>query len=130
MKALRLFGLLGAAALWLAVGFAGTGCVESAIPSSDVSPCKRFIPAGSECATVYAFAEPANNDLGHVELCVREQDLSAAQDEHGIAWPSDDVRFSKYAIAGIDPPCFWCCGNDCSRGANAYGGSYCLPGEQ
>jgi hypothetical protein len=103
----------------------GCAAVESVEPTSDTSACERAKPDNAECATVYAFAEPADNELGHIELCVREQDLRAAQLEHGIAWPSDSERFAKYAAIGIDPPCFWCCTGDCGRGANALNGTYC-----
>jgi hypothetical protein len=112
------FGLLYATLV------SGCAAVESIEPSSDTSACERLSPTG-ECATVYAFAEPADNELGHVELCVRERDLDQAQSQHGIAWPSDSERFAKYAAIGIDPPCFWCCTGDCGRGANAFNGTFC-----
>lgn len=123
MKALRVIGLLIALALWLAVGIAGTGCVDSLEPSSGTSACERAKPANAECATVYECARRIDGE--RIELCIRAEDLAAAELANGPCEPSRDPRFAPYADLMIDPPCFWCCGDGCGPGANAHQGSFC-----
>lgn len=123
MKVLRALGLLLALVLWLAVGFAGTGCATE--PTSDTSACERLSPSGI-CASVYGFAAHADNPLGHVELCVRAEDLSLAEEMYGPAHPSWDERFSRLLAINVDPSCFWICPPNVGRGCNAYGGCLCL----
>lgn len=92
--------------------------------------CERLADdRGAECATVYSFVALADNPLGRVELCVPDRLLSLAERRYGHAEPSEDERFKVYRIAGLDPPCFWCCSGECPQGANAYGGSFCPPTE-
>lgn len=99
-------------------GCAATDHVEIA-PDEDL--CEREAALrGAECATVYAFAEPADNELGHVEKCTPERYLVDAQRRHGIAWPSDSDRFTDITKGLVDPKCFWCI----SPGANAYDGCW------
>lgn len=78
---------------------------------------------GLTCALVYAFAEPAENPLGRVELCVRGEDLPAAAAEFGAYELSPHERFDKWRALGVQPVCIWCDGFGC----NAYGGCYGCP---
>jgi hypothetical protein len=110
-----------ASVLWALVGCTA---VEDAVPAGDESACERASPSGI-CGVVYGFAAPADNELGHVELCVRDGDLEAAEALYGPARPSWSPRFEPYATLHIDPPCFWCCAGECGRGANAYSGTFC-----
>lgn len=126
MKALRVVGLVIAAALWLAVGALGSGCstVESIEPSGDTSICERSSPSGI-CAVVYGFARPADNELGHVELCVMDEDLELAESMFGSARWSWSPRLTKYTHGFYAPACFWMCGAQYAgvSGCNAYGGA-------
>lgn len=100
-----------------------SACVGAAPPEvfPDESICVREAEArGAECATVYAFAQPALNDLGHVELCVPERYLAEAEAKHGPSWPSDHERFTRITQGLVDPKCFWCA----SPGANAFNGCF------
>jgi hypothetical protein len=103
-------------------------CVDEArdaIPAADESVCEQLAAErGAECATVYQFAMLTDRPLRHVELCVPERYLEYAERMHGHAWPSDDERFRPYALAGVDPPCFW--GGD-GPGCNAFDGCWSTP---
>lgn len=101
-----------------------TGCAEQVVPSGDTDACEQLAHrnGAEECATVYAFARPAENELGHVEMCVRVDDLTAAERMNGPSWPSSSERFSPYRDLGIDPPCFWRC--DGQPGCNAFDGCF------
>lgn len=107
---------------------AGCAELENVEPSSDTSLCERLKPAGSECATVYEFAEPASNELGHVEMCVPDRYLEEAESLHGLARPSTDPRFTKYTDGLVRPPppfppCWWQCPATV-EGCNAYDTCY------
>jgi hypothetical protein len=109
----------------IALGFlscaASCGGHVEAFP--DESVCVREAALrGAECAVVYAFAEPALNDLGHVELCVPERYLEDAERRHGPSWPSDHERFTRVTQGLVAPRCFWACPG--IVGANALNGSW------
>jgi hypothetical protein len=81
------------------------------------------------CGWVYAFAAPADNELGRVELCVLWPDriapypaklLESAESLYGDAELSWHERF-----AGA-PICRYACPS--MMGCNAYGGYFCLGG--
>jgi hypothetical protein len=107
----------GIAVVGVLVSLTGCSEVESWEPAGDESACEQASPSGI-CGVVYMCASG-------VELCIREGDLDAAQLSNGPCWPSRDERFAPYAAVQVDPPCFWCCGGECARGANAYNGTFC-----
>lgn len=77
-----------------------------------------------DCGKVYEFAAPADNPLGHVELCVLDEpQLELAVAKYGAAMLSTDPRFDEGNL------CHWCCPSPTKtcpeKGANAYSGSFC-----
>jgi len=72
-----------------------------------------------DCGHVYMCEAPANNDLGHVEICVNDDDA-----------PEDlDAVEAMYGDCELTPRhqglCLYCCGAGCGRGGNAYDGTWC-----
>lgn len=109
------------------VALAVSCLTASEVDTPDISDGKNICQReaekrGAECATVYAFAQPWPNPLGHWEMCTPERYLEEAQQMHGVAWPSDDARFEQFTQGFVDPPCFWAC--PAIIGANAYNGAY------
>ena len=119
MRYPRLTGwVLGALAFRLLVG-----CISEVEPPTQaatfVGPdlCASY---GVTCGQVYEFSALADNPIGHVEMCVLEQDLPAAEARYGRARLSSSPRFDNGNL------CIHCCGDDCpARGANAYSGTFC-----
>jgi hypothetical protein len=72
-----------------------------------------------DCGHVYLCAAPADNPLGHVEICVDDDDhpeqLADVEDVYGACVPTPRHE-------GL---CIYCCGDGCGRGANAYSGTWC-----
>lgn len=99
--------------------------VESIEPRGDTSACERVAMehGAQECGVVYQCARRIDGEF--VELCIRAEDLPAAELENGRCWPSRDDRFDPYALAMIDPPCFWRC--DGRPGCNATSGCWGCP---
>lgn len=79
--------------------------------------------AGLTCALVYQFTTPADNPLGLVELCVREEDRPVAEAEFGASMLSTHERFDSFLALGIKQNCIWCAGVGC----NAYSGCFNCP---
>lgn len=73
-----------------------------------------------DCGHVYMCEAPADNDLGHVEVCINDDR------EGGDAVALAELEFGTCAPTprhqGL---CIWCCGSDCGRGANAFNGTFC-----
>lgn len=71
-----------------------------------------------DCGHVFMCAAVADNALGHVEICVNDDD-------------TDDLVAVEalYGACELTPRhqglCLFCCGPDCGRGGNAYSGTYC-----
>jgi hypothetical protein len=98
-----------------------TGCISEVEPPTQAATfigpelCAAY---GVTCAHVYEFAAISeDNPLGHVELCVDEDDLDLAQAYYGRARLSTSPRFDKanLCIYGCEP----------HEGCNAYGGCFC-----
>lgn len=72
-----------------------------------------------DCGHVYMCEAPADNVLGHVEICINDDDdstaLESAEEMYGPCEPTPRHQ-------GL---CKWCCGSDCGRGANAFNGCWC-----
>jgi hypothetical protein len=117
--AIRVIGLLVAAALWLAVGLSG-GCSEVKQVGGDIGGnIAEWIACPTDlidCGHVYECAAPADNPLGHVEICV--DDETAIEDVEAVY--GDCAPTPRHE--GL---CSWCCGANCGRGANAYDGAWC-----
>lgn len=101
-----------------------TGCSKIVEPDEIVTPddlseiAEAYCAAHPEltCGHVYMCAQEADNALGHVEIC--------KLDEHPLEWVE--------AIYGTCEPtprhqglCWWCCGEGCGAGGNAYNGTFC-----
>lgn len=72
-----------------------------------------------DCGNVYMFDAPADNPLGHVELCVNvDDDPDALPDAEAVYGPAEPTPRHE----GL---CIWCCSGDCGRGGNAYSGTWC-----
>lgn len=71
------------------------------------------------CGQVYQFTATAQNPIGHVELCVLEQDLAAAEATWGASMLSTSPRFNDGNI------CILRC--DGGKGCNAYSGCWGCP---
>ena len=72
------------------------------------------------CGHVYQCDTPADNKLGLVEICVPQFiDISAAEAQYGACELSTDERFKDGNL------CWWCCGEGCTAGCNAYSGCFC-----
>lgn len=106
----------------LLVGLAAVGIVACSAVSGDTSACDRAKPDNAECATVYQCARRVDGE--RIELCIRYQDLAAAELENGPCEPSRDERFAPYADLGVSPPCFWMCPAT-QPGCNAKSGCFC-----
>lgn len=78
---------------------------------------------GLICARVYEFATVADNPLGLVEMCVREEDLAFAESLYGDSMFSSHERFQRFYAIGIEPMCVWCAGFGC----NALSGCFNCP---
>lgn len=121
--------MLAEALLAIAAGVLLLACVHQvadAVPAGDESLCDRLAAErGAECATVRQFAKWVTTEwpYRHLELCVPDRLVDAAELEHGPSWPSDDDRLQPYAYAGVDPPCFYACPG--IVGGNALDGTYC-----
>lgn len=72
-----------------------------------------------DCGHVYMCEAEADNDLGHVEICINDDDdptaLESAEAMYGMCEPTPRHQ-------GL---CKWCCDGDCGRGVNAYNGNWC-----
>lgn len=113
--------------VWIAaLVWVSCSAVESIEPSGDTSTCEHASWSGI-CCGVYGFAQGSSNELGHVELCVLDEDLDAAQSLHGVARPSWSVRFHGYP----HPVGFWLCATETytpkkdERGCDAHDGCFC-----
>jgi hypothetical protein len=72
------------------------------------------------CGHVYQCETPAENKLGLTEICVPQFiDISVAEVQYGACTPSTDPRFDGGNL------CWWCCGEGCTAGCNAYNGCFC-----
>lgn len=80
---------------------------------------------GYVCARVREYTEPADNPLGLVEMCTRDEDIELAESIHGASRLSTHERFERFAILGVEPMCIWCEG----FGGNSYSGSFNCPTE-
>lgn len=67
------------------------------------------------CGLVYVCEASAGNDLGHVEICVDDGDLEAAEAVYGSCEPTPRHQ-------GL---CYYHC--DGGRGCNAFNGCFCPP---
>lgn len=72
-----------------------------------------------DCGHVYMCAAEADNDLGHVEICINDDDApddaAAVEEMYGRCEPTPRHQ-------GL---CLYCCGPDCGRGGNAFNGTFC-----
>lgn len=72
-----------------------------------------------DCGHVFMCEAPADNELGHVEICVDDDDhpeqLADVEALYGACVPTPRHE-------GL---CLFCCGPNCGRGANAFNGTYC-----
>lgn len=112
MQKVILFALLGC-----------QGVVETAVEPEDLSGIADAYCAANPhlpCGKVYACATPADNELGLIELCVPQFiDVSAVEAVHGECQLSPHERFAGANL------CWWCCGEGCTRGCNAFDGCFC-----
>jgi hypothetical protein len=74
-----------------------------------------------DCGHVYMCAAEADNALGHIEICIDDddhpEDVDAAELMYGRCEPTPRHQ-------GL---CRWCSGPDCGRGCNAFSGCYAPP---
>lgn len=71
-----------------------------------------------DCGHVFMCEAPADNELGHVEICVDDdhpEQLADVEALYGACVPTPRHE-------GL---CLFCCGPNCGRGANAFNGTYC-----
>lgn len=104
---------------WLAISSCTTSdAIEGATGESLQETLDRECrERGLICARVYEFSTPADNPLGLVEMCVREEDLALAESIYGDSMWTSHERFDRYYAIGVEPMCVWCAGFGC----NAYG---------
>ena len=90
--------------------FLCTSCttIEATVPSGDENACERAADVrGQQCGTVYQFATPCPNEIGHIEICVLDEDLEAAIAKYGPAQFTSRNDFDEVIRLGVPPPCFW-----------------------
>lgn len=69
-----------------------------------------------DCGHVVMCEAAADNDLGHVELCINDDHpVALAEEMYGACVPTPRHQ-------GL---CAWCCGEGCGRGCNAFSGCFC-----
>lgn len=69
-----------------------------------------------ECGHVWLCAAPADNALGHIEICVDDDSpIADVEAVYGHCEPTPRHQ-------GL---CKVCCSGDCGRGGNAYSGTWC-----
>jgi hypothetical protein len=122
--------MLAEAVLAIAAGVLLLACVHQVAevaPAGDESLCERLAAdRGAECATVRQFAMQTDCPGRKAPRCgVPDRYIEAAEARYGHSWPSQDERFEPYALAGVDPPCFFACPP--IVGTNAKDGAWCPP---
>ena len=110
---------------WLAL-IALLGCkqiAEDADPTGDVVDlADAYCAAHPElpCGKVYMCEAPADNELGHIEICIPQfYSVQLAEAVYGQCELSPHPRFDDGNL------CWWCCGDGCTRGCNALNGCFC-----
>lgn len=108
------------------------GCITEVVEQEDVldkddleqiglSWCKS---QGYQCGHVWECENMLHADLHMpmVEVCVWDEiPISEPASYYGgTCHPTMDPRFD-----GLPNLCFWCCGDMCPRGCNAYDGCFC-----
>lgn len=111
-----------AAAIWLVLsacvgcGFAKDVGGEIGGTAAEFAIC----PTGLiDCGEVLMCEAVADNELGHVEICVdtdgHPEHLAQVEEAYGPCEPTPRHQ-------GL---CLYCCGADCGRGGNAFSGTWC-----
>lgn len=109
------------------IALAACSTVESVEPSSDTSACERAAAErGEQCGTVYEFAASCANEIGHIEICVLDADLEAAELKYGPSKWTTRNDFRELVALHVPPPCFWP-GPGCNALSNCYGHERCNP---
>ena len=104
--------------LALLAGCADVAATVTPQPDDYVSVAEAYCKAHPElpCGHVYECDAAADNALGHIEICVaQQQSLTAAEAVYGACAPTPRHE-------GL---CWWCCGAGCGGGCNAYSGCFC-----
>jgi hypothetical protein len=126
MKVVRLIGLMVALALWIAVGWLGAGCsVVKSVGGEVGGHAAEWIACPTDlvnCGHVYMCDAFADNELGHIEICVDDDDHPEQLADVEAAYGECDLTPRHQGL------CLFCCGTDCGRGGNAYNGTWCPDG--
>lgn len=72
-----------------------------------------------DCGHVYMCEQAADNALGHIEICVDDDDHPEQLADVEAAYGACDLTPRHEGL------CLYCCGADCGRGGNAYNGTWC-----
>ncbi len=75
-----------------------------------------------DCGHVYLCAAPADNEMGHIEICVNDDDSPEDLEAVELLYGQCDLTPRHEGL------CRWCCGPGCGRGGNAFNGTYCPEG--
>lgn len=117
--AMLALALIGAVCIYVAAGCSDLeeagGDIAGPIAEGTICQTGWLI----DCGHVYECAEPADNPLGHVEICIED-------DSHAEQFADIEALYGECKpTPRHEGLCSYCCGAGCGRGANAYNGTYC-----